>query len=225
MALAKVLLSHWNCPCTEATARRTRRMEIVHRISKGIKTVTRNNSQKPDAAAIGKVERIRMRLLFPMALAICLLMAAFLFAFHQDQKKRSAQDVDRAAHEVNNLFQSEMKQSASVMSTALQALLRDERLEAAFRQRDRTALLERAKVVFESLRTQHRITHLYFHTPERINFVRAHKPEQNGDKIDRFTLLEAERTGKPASGIERGPIGTFVQRLVYPWFSGGELIG
>jgi len=181
--------------------------------------------QTPEPRPQRKMERIRASLLWPMALAICGLLGAFLFAFHQDQKRRSAQDLDRAAQQVNNLFHAEMKQSASVMSTALHALLRDERLEAAFRLRDRAAVLARARVVFDSLCAQHHITHLYFHTPERINFVRAHKPHHFGDKINRFTALEAERTGKPATGIERGPIGTFVKRLVFPWVSGGELIG
>jgi signal transduction histidine kinase len=79
--------------------------------------------------------------------------------------------------------------------------------------------------LFGSLRDDHRITHFYFHSPDRINLLRVHRPEQNGDTINRFTLREAERTGQIASGIERGPIGTFVLRVVSPWRHEGRLIG
>src|SRR5439155_6117790 len=49
--------------------------------------------------------------------------------------------------------------------------------------------------------------------------------EEFGDKIGRFTLAEARRTGKPTWGNEQGPFGTLTLRVVYPWFSEGKLLG
>jgi signal transduction histidine kinase len=95
----------------------------------------------------------------------------------------------------------------------------------AFRTHDREALLERAGPLQKTLSRQHKITHFYFHGPDRVNFLRVHHPEDHGDLINRFTLLEAERTGGMASGIERGPLGAFVLRVVMPWLDQGELLG
>ncbi len=46
-----------------------------------------------------------------------------------------------------------------------------------------------------------------------------------GFTFDRFTTSEAERTGRTASGIELGPLGTFTLRMVRPIFDNGALIG
>lgn len=59
----------------------------------------------------------------------------------------------------------------------------------------------------------------------RVCLLRVHKPEKSGDRIDRFTALEAERRGKTASGIELGPLGTFTLRVVSPVFEGRRLLG
>lgn len=171
------------------------------------------------------VQRLRVRLLLPMTVGICILLGSFLFAFYRDQQRQSRHDIERSAQEVNNLFQAEMKQNAWVMSSVLHVLVKDKELEQAFLKRDRDLLLSRSQGIYTDLSKVHKITHLYFHDLDRTNFLRVHHPSEYGDKIGRFTLAEAERTGELASGIERGPIGTFVQRVVYPWVVGGKRIG
>jgi signal transduction histidine kinase len=170
-------------------------------------------------------ERIKFRILIPLVLAMGVLLGAFIFAFHQDQRRKSVRDTDLSAQEVQRLLNIEQEQKTAVMATTLRAILNDDLLAEALRTRDRETLLGRAKPVYESLSAKHKITHFYFHTPGRTNLLRVHRPEQYGDVINRYTLLEAERTGHMASGIERGPIGTFVLRVVSPWRCGGELLG
>ena len=79
--------------------------------------------------------------------------------------------------------------------------------------------------LFESLHREHALTHLYFFDKNRVCLLRVHKPEKHGDLINRFTAIEAERTGKTASGIELGPLGTFTLRVVQPVFEGQTLLG
>jgi len=181
--------------------------------------------EPPPPAGRGDAQRIRARLLTPMVLGIVLSIAAFLLAFQHNQRRVGAEDMQRMGRNVQNVFQAELRESAALMTTVLGALLRDAELQRAFRQRDRAALQARAQAVFDDLTRRHRVTHLYFHTPARINFLRAHAPEHHGDLIDRFTARRAARLGRPATGLERGPIGTFVQRVVFPWIADGELIG
>jgi PAS domain S-box-containing protein len=79
--------------------------------------------------------------------------------------------------------------------------------------------------VFSKLKTDYSLTHFYFMDTHRICLLRVHKPEKYGDRFDRFTALEAERTGRTAWGIEIGPLGTFTLRVVQPVFDGETLIG
>jgi len=90
---------------------------------------------------------------------------------------------------------------------------------------DREALYDVCAPLYTRLRDEWAITHFYFHDSKRNNLLRVHKPEKYGDLIDRFTALEAERTGMTASGIEIGPLGTFTVRVVRPVFIDSSLIG
>ena len=79
--------------------------------------------------------------------------------------------------------------------------------------------------LFDRFHSDHRVTHFYFTGPDRVNILRVHKTDKHGDKIDRFTTLEAEKTGKHYYGIELGSLGTFTLRTVAPWYDGEQLIG
>lgn len=172
-----------------------------------------------------KVENVRLRILLPLLLSIALMLAAFIVTFYKYQRTTTAERTAQAANEVRTLFQREIKETSAMMLTTLSAVTSDERLEAAFRAGDQKVLYERANPLLETLRQEHEITHFYFHKPDRTNLLRLHHPEDFGDKIERSTLLEAEKTGKPSAGFERGPIGTFVLRVVFPWRVNGQLIG
>ena len=158
-------------------------------------------------------------------LAVCLLLTAFILAFRHSQLGHAEREIKRSAWEVQNLLLLEQEQHAATMRTMLEAVMRDDRLAEAFAARDRDALLARAKPLFDAVNQEHEITHFYFHTPDRVNLLRVHRPQQTGDTIDRTTLLEAERTGEISFGLERGPIGTFVLRVVSPWRHDGRLLG
>jgi PAS domain S-box-containing protein len=170
-------------------------------------------------------ERIKLRIFVPLILGVAVLLGSFIFAFREDQRRTSERAIQRSAAELQKFLRVEQTQNTDFMATALQAILNDDRMARAFRARDREALLERARPLQETLSSHHKITHLYFHGPDRVNFLRVHHPDEHGDLIDRFTLREAERTGKMASGIERGPLGAFVLRTVVPWRDNGELLG
>jgi PAS domain S-box-containing protein len=171
------------------------------------------------------VQGIKLRIFLPLIVAVVVLLGSFIVAFRQDQRRTSEQAIQRSAMELQKFLHVEQKQNTDFMATALRTILNDERMAQAFRARDREALLERARPLQETLSRQHRITHLYFHGPDRVNLLRVHHPDEHGDLINRFTLREAERTGKMASGIERGPLGAFVLRVVMPWRDNGELLG
>ncbi len=170
-------------------------------------------------------ERIKFRILIPLLLALGTMLGAFVFALHRTQSQQSSRTIGRSAAQVQNLLQVEQAHKIAVMTTTLEAVLQDGRLGELFRARARDQVLERVQPLFEALKREHQITHFYFHGTDRVNWLRVHRPAENGDRINRFTLREAERTGKLALGLERGPVGKFVLRVVAPWRQGGELLG
>ncbi|MBF0528462.1 MAG: PAS domain S-box protein, partial [Deltaproteobacteria bacterium] len=118
-----------------------------------------------------------------------------------------------------------MDQQANGLAMAIQPIAADPGVQKALRESDADRLLAAWRPVFETLHRENHLTHFYFFDINRTCLLRIHKPEKRGDRIDRFTALKAERTGKMASGLELGPLGTFTLRVVQPVFESGRLVG
>lgn len=174
--------------------------------------------KQPQPTSSIKHEPVRAKILPTLIVAICLLQASFLGMVGRQHQKDMAAVESVTTQRVQDLLQAEMEQDVAKMSTAMEVIVRDADLADALAQRDRNSLVEHAQPLFEQFRTQHKITHFYFHQPDRINFLRLHK-DRKGDLINRVTIRTAESTGQPSAGLEQGPTGNPVLRLVYPWRS------
>lgn len=163
-------------------------------------------------------QNLRKQVLPPLVIAICLLQGAFLGTFYQHQQQRIKETEQTTAQRVQGLFYEEITSSVLAMNAALEALIRNSQVMRAFQNRDRQEVVAQTKSLYERLRNQNQITHFYFHQPDRVNFLRLHK-DLFGDKINRITLQNAEKTGRPNAGLEQGPTGNPVLRSVYPWRS------
>ncbi|MCK4274911.1 MAG: PAS domain S-box protein [Phycisphaerae bacterium] len=168
---------------------------------------------------------VQRRLLIPLAAVVLLLVSSFgaiLLSLHQRYLNQFNQHL--LEHTSKELAESLVEQS-DALAALEEVILRDEDLRDALKARDRQRLLTGCESIFAQLREKHNITHFCFHLPDRVNLLRMHKPGQNGDLINRFTALEAERTGETVSGVELGSLGTFTLRVVRPVFDGDTLIG
>ena len=168
---------------------------------------------------------VRRRLLVPLVIVLLLLVGGFSFVLMRSYKTNLDQTSARVLKDASDELAKEMVEQSEGLAALEEVFLRDASLHYAMKDRDRERLLTSYGDVFAQLRQDHGMTHFYFHGPDRVNLLRVHKPEKHGDLIDRFTAREAERTGKMASGIELGPLGTFTLRVVRPVFDGGTLIG
>ncbi len=174
--------------------------------------------EQSEPTLVLKHEPVRAKILPPLIVAICLLEAIFLGIFwHHHREDMVAIEVS-TAQRVQDLLQAEMEQNVARMDTAMEALVRNAELTNALADLNSDRLISETKPLFEQLRTRHDITHFYFHRPDRVNLLRLHK-DTNGDLINRITIQTAEQTGKPSAGLEQGPTGNPVLRLVYPWRS------
>ncbi|MCD4829785.1 MAG: PAS domain S-box protein [Candidatus Cloacimonetes bacterium] len=170
-------------------------------------------------------QSVLRRLLIPLALSLMLLVGGFsLVLFNVQQEHLNHINRDKLDQAVGGITQLLIEQSKA-LEALTDVFLHDEGLRDALKRQDRQALLAAREDTFAHLRDDFNITHFHFHGPDRVNLLRMHMPDKSGDLIDRFTAREAERTGRTASGIELGMLGTFTLRIVQPVFDGDTLIG
>lgn len=194
-----------------------------------LKTITRKMANSGLSAQVNDVRSVasgvRWRVLLPLAAAMLLLVIAFVSIFVIETRHRQAEDIARTAASVETMFREQSAEGIKVMRSIMELVLGDRHLETALRARDRQRLLELSTPILNEIRARNRITHFYYILPDRTMLLRVQAPTKHGDRIDRFVLQEAQRTGKPFWGNEQGPLGSFTLRVAYPWISNGEVIG
>ncbi len=127
--------------------------------------------------------------------------------------------------EASGLFAALERVEVQKMSALLDDVRGRPDLREAFLAGDRARLLALAGPVFERVRARDAvITHLYFIEPSRTCFLRVHRPDLYGDRIERMTLARAAESGNTSSGMELGQT-AYALRVVRPWFDGPRLIG
>ena len=126
---------------------------------------------------------------------------------------------------MNDEIQADLDRQASGIAMALQAIASSTSLPNDLKEKNVLHLQVDWQLVFEQMKRADRLTHFLFYDTQRVCLLRLHQPSIHGDTIDRFTALEAERTGQTASGLEIGKFGTLVLRVVQPIFQDGTLVG
>jgi PAS domain S-box-containing protein len=167
-----------------------------------------------------------VRRLFPSLIILVLLpliaAAALLWYQHQD---RMAELIAEDADELTTDLQMILDLQGAGIAAAVQPIAADAGVQEALARSTADGLLATWQPVFATMRRTNHITHLYFLDRNRTCLLRVHAPGQAGDRIDRFTAREAERTGQAASGLELGPRGTLTLRVVQPVIVNGHLLG
>ncbi|MDP2794089.1 MAG: EAL domain-containing protein [Sulfurisoma sp.] len=177
------------------------------------------------AALAGAGVNLKRRVLLPLALALAFLVAAFVYALYLNERESIAETTERELATMQAALQNLLTQRGNKLRMALAFLERDPRLGAMLLSRDRGRLRERHAELFERLKREFDITHFHFFDAERVTLLRLHQPERFGDRIDRYTAREAERTGRTVIGVELGPLGTLSLRAVMPVHEGGRRVG
>jgi PAS domain S-box-containing protein len=172
-----------------------------------------------------KTPSIRRHVFLPVAVGLVILTASIAASFRWYQTHHLHQAVADRLETVAKASRNQLDNDAEVISGLIDLLETDGRLRQAYLAGDRDRLLRVAAPILEELRSQHRVTHFYFHDPKRVCFLRVHEPQRHGDVIQRLTMRKAAATGNASHGIELGPLGTFTLRVVHPWKVDNQLIG
>ncbi|HXV21978.1 MAG TPA: methyl-accepting chemotaxis protein [Desulfuromonadales bacterium] len=123
-----------------------------------------------------------------------------------------------------NLFPSLIEADAEGLARALAGFSKIDSLMRLQAEGKRDELLATAKPYFDEIKTKNNITHMYFVRPDGTVLLRAHKPPQFGDKLERVTYKKAAQTNALAWGIEMGK-NFFSLRAIQPVSFQGKPIG
>jgi hypothetical protein len=165
-----------------------------------------------------------------LALALTVVALAIAFVAARLTTASMERNVEAAAavsvRHAAAVFDAEEHAELEKLAATLDALLMNPELRDAFAARDRARLLAASAPIFELMRDRDGMTHWYFHLPEREGtvFLRVHRPELHGDRVERATLRRAQETRELGAGKELGKT-AFALRAVRPWIVDGKTIG
>ncbi len=168
---------------------------------------------------------IRRHMLARLAGLVGFVVVAFVMAVYVIERQTREDEFSAVVKSVETLLAQKIAAASGLMHATVEALTTSEEVGAAFEAEDEAGLERAVRPLFETLGRSHRITHLYFTGPDRVNILRLHDPQNHGDTIDRFTLRHAAETAATFAGIELGAFGTLTLRSVSPWRRGGRVIG
>ena len=173
----------------------------------------------------GSPSTVQRRLMVPLGTMLLLVVGGFGGVLISQQHNNLTELSGRVIRDAASDWSRTLDEQTQTLVALEEVLVMGATLRDALRTRDRARLQAEFAPLFAQFRDEHHITHFYFHGPDRVNLLRLHQPNRHGDRIDRFTARESERTGKVASGTELGPLGTFTLRAVRPVFDDETLIG
>lgn len=168
---------------------------------------------------------VQQRLMIPLTIVILLLVGGFTYMLVSAEQNAIDLSIQQSISTVSMEFEQAIQLESQKLSLMQSVLLSEANLIEGLKSQDVDHLLQDYQATFKQLQSNFGVTHFYFEGPDRVNLLRLHSPDKYGDLINRYTTLEAERTGRLASGIELGRYGTFTLRVVQPVFEGDSLLG
>ena len=167
------------------------------------------------------------RLLLPLAVGMLILVAGFGGVLLCQHENHLGEVNRQALRDASEALPQEVVERSQMLAALEGALSQDADLRSGLKLRDRHRLLELSAPVFSQFKAEHGIIHFDLMDDRRVLLLSLDRPESEGDRIDRFTAIEAERTGRTASGIELDSSGpeTLTHWVVRPVFDSGTLVG
>jgi methyl-accepting chemotaxis protein len=167
---------------------------------------------------------IKSRMLITLAAIFLTSILIVTIVTYQNQIGHFNKSIEEKIASDFNLFPSQIAAETEGLARAHAGFTRQETLLRLFAERKRAELLQYASPIFESIKRNNNITHLYFIEPDGTVFLRVHKPEQLGDRLSRITYRKAAETNRLETGIEMGK-NFFSLRAVHPVSYQGKFIG
>lgn len=165
------------------------------------------------------------RLLRPIAVLFTLLLLLMGAIMCLQQRHHLGETNARVSADIDNAVRTMFERQVAHMRSMLQVLAADRSVTDALRAGDMDGLTSSSAPHMERLACDAPAAQLCYLGTNRICLLRVHAPTCRGDLVSHATVLEAERTGRAASGLELGLFGLLSMRVAQPVYSAGTLVG
>ena len=125
-----------------------------------------------------------MPILVPLFVSISVLLAIFTLAIYRLQQQHITDDVRMRLDSAHSYFNQLLAADARLIGETTHFVKNNPDIQNAWLARDRDTLLGLTAPLFEKLRRDYRITHLYFIDANNTCFLRVHNPPRFGDRIE-----------------------------------------
>ena len=170
-------------------------------------------------------DHIKKPILFALSLTFLLLFGIFVSGTYYLMHEHISDKVRDKLVSVKRLLAVVEAEQATEMNDAMEPVLADPSLTAAFVARDQPELLREAKSHFAKILDSYTAISLTFLDREGVTVLRVQEPGRYGDRMESIVLAKVIASGEPASGIEIATSGVVCLRVVRPWLLQGELAG
>jgi PAS domain S-box-containing protein len=158
-------------------------------------------------------------------------MLAFLMAgsgalLWDQHHRRLAEETDAQIATVRRELQLDLESQAAELIAVAKLIAADPTVHDALRAHA-TGLLSPWRPVFDTMLGDDQVVHLTFFDEKGSCLQRIEEPKGLDDRMERCTAHDIARTAKTkaTSGIEIGPLGILIQRVVQPVVASGTLVG
>ncbi|MBF0348303.1 MAG: PAS domain S-box protein [Magnetococcales bacterium] len=169
---------------------------------------------------------VKRPILLVFVASVFLLVAMMVFAIQWMHRTLEQLHLQENRHGIETSLDVMQASKEGNLESLLDMLQQQPVLTQALASKDRDRLLRLTMPLWPSFHKAADITRFTFLSPDHHVVLRVHQPHLHGDLITHATLLQSERTGVTAHGLEPGRSGELVWQLVQPWRDqSGTVIG
>ncbi len=169
---------------------------------------------------------VRKEVLIPLSLTFAVLIIAFVWACYGIRRTDEKLLLKQHFSSAQSVLEGLLKENSALLTSTAEFVANHPRLQHAIARKDLHELTEHSSPLLDRLSKQLDITHFYYYDPQGNLLLRVYFPKDVSQPgIRRKNLQQAMETGRAVTGLEIGRHGSFAQRLVFPWYVDGHLLG
>jgi signal transduction histidine kinase len=170
--------------------------------------------------------RVRKKVLIPLSLTFAVLIVAFVWACYGIRRADERLLLEQNFRSTQKVLQGLLKEEVAILTSTAEFIAGNQALQKAIVLQDVQSLKFYSTPLLDRLSNQLNITHFYYYNPQGNLLLRVYFPEDVSQPgVRRKNLQQAMTSGQAIAGLEIGRHGTFAQRVVFPWYQNGTLIG
>ncbi|GAB4449218.1 MAG: hypothetical protein Kow0031_31700 [Anaerolineae bacterium] len=169
--------------------------------------------------------KISRKLLIPTFIFFAVVLLALIGLGTFDARGYLQDQEDNTLQGLARIFQNRLASLENFAVALATEVAANPEVQQAFAEGDRERLIELTLPAYEALDARFDIPQHQFHLPPATSFLRVHQLDRFGDDLSpfRFTVLEANNTRQPVSGLEVGRAGAGIRGVVPVSYQGNHV--